>query len=429
MPLSATYNVAGLPNWPFWGYQQGVFYVQGSPGTTREVNQLAQHFGIAYALIYRGLTPIERYDQNWEEVLREREALTVLRFKEPTGTVEITNRPAILIIGSSSKNAYETIFRLANLGVVDYQEAILVEGKEKVDDYQLEELKKFTGVILYGYSFKDRQKSWQMLTQYVKEGGKLFVETGWQYLSPDWQMEEIPEIIPVGKVSWQEYKTWDLEGFSPPVYEGGPWGVSAGENLKDWAQVVIESGGKVLVAKGNYGQGKIVWSGMNLPGHAFIYQNDEEYKFFKELLSWLMPLGGERRTDIKINRDYPDKVEFVFSHTKGKKEYLYFKENAFPDWQAYLEKMENGKLKMEKSSIYRAGPNFMLIPLEKVGEGERVILEYKPSVTMIVARIISLATLLVLIFGFLFRKVLARFNLEKFGQGKIESWWEEENEI
>ena len=422
VPLSTTYNVAGLPNWPFWGYQQGVFYNQQSPGTIREVNQLAQHFGITYALIYRGLTPVERYDQSWEEVLREKEALTVLQFKEPTGAVEITSRPVVLVIGSSSKNAYETIFRLANLGVVDYKEALLVEGKEKVDDYGLEELKNFTGVILYGYSFKNREKAWQMLDKYVKEGGRLFVETGWQYVSPDWQMETVPEVIPVDKVSWQEYKDWDLEGFSPPSYKGGPWGVAAGENLKNWAEVVIESKGKVLVAKGNYGQGKIVWSGMNLPGHAFIYKNDEEYGFFKELLSWLMPLGGERRTDVKINRDYPDRVEFAFSHSKDKREYLYFKENFFPDWQASLAKTES-------LPIYRAGPNFMLIPLNKVGEGERVILEYKPSLTMTIFRIISLLTLLALIFGFLFRKVLARFSLEKFGQGKIRSWWEEEDEI
>ena len=119
-------------------------------------------------------------------------------------------------------------------------------------------------------------------------------------------------------------------------------------------------------------------------------------------------------------------MEFTFSHSKDKKEYLYFKENFFPDWQAYSQKAEGGKTNLP---LYRAGPNFMLIPLNRIEEGDKVILEYKPSLTMTISRIISLLTLLALIFGFLFRKVLARFSLEKFGQGKIRSWWEEEDEI
>ncbi len=418
VPLSTTYNVAGLPDWPFWGYQQGVFYNKESPGTTREVDELAQYFGITHVILYRGITPVERFDQDWEETWREPEALTVLKYKKATSLVEITNRPTILVIGSKSHNAYETIFRLANLGMVDYRDALLVEGREKVDDYSPAELRNFSSLFLYGYSFNNRSKGWQMLADYVKTGGKLFVETGWQYVDSDWQMKDVPDVLPISEVSWEEFRNWDIQGFSPPVYKDGPWSVSSGKGLKSWAQQVLGLNGRILIAKGDYGKGKIVWSGMNLPGHAFIYKNETEYKFLKELISWLIPFGGEIRTDVSMTRDYSDRVEFTLPKTENK--FFYFKANAFPDWKARFAK--GGEL-----PVYQTGPNQILIPLIRADEGERLILEYKPSSIVIFSRILSLFVLLFLIVWPVLKKLfIPRDVWEKVMAGTIKKWWEKE---
>ncbi len=423
VPISTSYNIAGLPNLPIWNYQQTAFYNKDISATSREVNQLTKYFGIDYALFYEGYTPFERFDESWQEVIEGYEALRIFRFQNPTGVIEITDKPRILVIGSSEKHVYETIFRLANAGILDYEDAVLVWGKDDIGKYSLEELKNFDALFMYGYSYKNKEKSLSIIDNYVREGGNLFIETGWQYVNPDWQMDSTPEFIPVEKTVWENFDSWDLEGFSPPSYKDGPWGASVGKNLKSWAEPVLTANGKTLVARGSFGRGKVFWSGMNLPGHAYIYKNEKEYQFMKESFSWLLPLGGDIKVEAEIKREYPDRVEFGFSPTDGN-QYLYFKENFFPDWKAQVQ-ISHG---LQKTNVYRAGAGHMLIKLPN--GTTRLILKYRPSSVSVISKIVSLLTFGGLVFWMFWKKPIFKGGV--FGKtirGKINKWWDTEDEI
>lgn len=427
-------NTASLNN-IFWGYQVGAFYQKHEFGSAQEVANLSSWFGIEY-LVLDPSSPIEKYtDQYWQDVVDDR-SLIIKRFKGPAGMTTLSSSPKILVLGNFKNRAYEQFFRLAAAGAYPYGKAIFVEGKDsgRIDDYTLEELKKFETILLYGYTYKNKEKAFSLLEQYVKEGGRLFIETGWQYVNPDWQMEKTPEVIPLKKLFWKEFKgDWGLDGFSPAEYKGGPWGVSTGliTELKNWAQPNLVLGDDVLVASGNLGKGKVVWSGMNLIGHSFTYRDPDEFAFIERQLDWLLAdLGGNDKTfEIDFRRINPDKIEFTFSKPQ-ERVWLYWRENFFPDWQAWQLRTMNHEQRT-KLPIYRAGPNFILIPLEKVGEGDKVILELKKSKTFILSRIISLATLLFLLTLLVNDKIFLTFGKKisnRFSPqiGQISKWWEKE---
>lgn len=422
-PITTTYNILGLPNLPLWSYQQSAFYNSNTPATSKEVNQLAKYFGINYAVLYEGLDPIERFDSNWSEVLMGEEVLRVYKYQNPTKRTELTDKPLILVIGSLKRNAYETLFRLANLGIINYEDAILVFGKEKIDDYSLAELKQYRAVVAYGYTYKNATKAWELLAGYVKEGGNLFIETGWQYVDPDWQMSQTPEIIPVSSTTWKSYSDWNIEGFGPPSYNGAPWGVSEGIGLKPWAKAVVEINGQVLIAQGNLGKGKVVWSGMNLPAHAYFSKKDTEYQFINQLITFLTPLGGRVDTNVKITRTYPDKVEFKLLGPSSNQN-LYFKENYFPDWKARVK--VNGQ--WQSGEVLKVGAGHLMIRLSN-GATE-IVLEYKASKTVVLSIVVSVVSFLILVIYMVTNKQLFGFNLKKKIEGLgIKKWWENQDEV
>ncbi len=420
---------AGINN-IFTGYFGGAFYGKNQDfGTAEEVASLASWFGVDKVVLRSSVDPQERFTQDfWQKDLDLNQEglidMLVLANKNPSGLLILSSQPKILVLGKFKNRAYEQFFRLANAGAYPYGKAMFVEGKDsgQIDDYSLEELKKFEMILLYGYTYKDQKKAFDLLENYVKDGGRLFIETGWQYVSPDWQMTQTPEILPVRSLKWQEFKSWDLEGFSPPEYQGGGWGVSVGEGLKSWAQPVLESDDKTLVVQGNFGQGKVVWSGMNLIGHAFTYKNKIEYFFLETLIDSLLidRLGEDKTTQVSFNRINPDKIEFIFSQPQ-QNSWLYWRENFYPDWQARL---SNG----EKLPIYRAGPNFMLIPLKTVDGGEKITLTLDKSTVYLLSRLTSLLMIVFLVILFINDKMFLSFSRKIFSSFRpgLNKWWEQE---
>ncbi|NIN65620.1 MAG: hypothetical protein GTO63_13185, partial [Anaerolineae bacterium] len=133
-----------------WGYQQGVFYSReyGSPAA---LNDLAQWFGVEFVIVHPDIDPIEKYVQaGWDRVWSDRE-VEIWRFPDRTGMATATSRPSLLVVGKSDADAFMNVFRVANEGMLGYEEALLVQGKARIDAYDLDELRRFDAVILYGY--------------------------------------------------------------------------------------------------------------------------------------------------------------------------------------------------------------------------------------------------------------------------------------
>lgn len=323
--------------------------------------------------------------------------LREFEYREADPISRAGNTPVTSVVGGNSD--YEMIFRSFANANYNSHYLIPLRGKEYIDDYTLDELSQFDLLILYGFDYRDQEKAFNLLTDYVREGGGLIVEVNG---SPLDNASSIPEPIPVSRATATNYGTeWNftsmdhatLEGidpsaFGPAIYDGGPWGVSSAEeaDIRDWAQPILFSNGHPIVVAGQYGQGRVVWTGMNLPYHILSYRNQEESRFLAQMIEWVAGEGGPQ-PDYEAHFIHPQRqVVKVLSPAKG----VLFKESFFPNWHAYVAGRE--------IKIYRAGPDFMYVALPKdTPYPIEVVFEYRKSKLEWISLGISLATLLGLV--------------------------------
>lgn len=427
-------------NHSYWGYEQQTFY--GKDRSPSSIYNTAKWFGTQYVLLNSDADPLENFKQdpkNWELITKG-----VFRLKSEIKLYSFsTKKSTVLVIGSEKLAAYETFFRLANESVLSYDDAFLVMGKDNIDDYSLSELQRFDGLILFGYSYKNRNNAFKMLDNYLKSGGKIYLSTGWQYSDKDWQIKDAPPFFPITDLSWSTdvklrsiYKTednsfadFDTAKFSPPIWGKDPWGVSLPTNVRPWAKVILRLDGRPLVARGDYVSGKIVWSGLNWMGHISSYNNNlEEIKFmrgvFKSLFETPAKEEAEETNEVDMKRDFPDRIEFTFKKDFKAGGKLYFRESYHPDWKAYA-LTSKGKKKLE---IYRSGPLYKLVMLPEIKIQDKVVFEYDNGLRGIIAVLISALTLIFLIFYiFLGQKFLKRFiDPLAFYVGKLRKYMSKE---
>jgi hypothetical protein len=397
-----------------WGYQQNVFYSKETPvneyGNPRTLNGLAEWFGTRYVFLNSDQDPVETYQAAGWDKTYEDGTLQIWHDPSAPDMATVTTRPTVLVIGTAKSDAYMTIFRMANDGMLPYDQALLVEGRPEVDSYSADELSAFDAVFLYGYDYRNGRKAWDTLATYVKQGGSLFVDTGWEYWIPEWQFEDAPDVLPVDRLTWTDYgpaTTYelgepeisgnvDVTKFKPLIWEGNPWTLSGADasDVRDWGRVVLSTGGRPLIVAGNYGQGKVVWSGMNLIGHArYGDPNAEEITFLGNIVRWLAGVGSgtDMQTPI-MSRPDPDHVDLSFTAVPGDVTWLYWRESYYPDWHAYLTDSSGER----DIPIYRSGPGLMLMPVKSDSDVVSVRLAWVPSWTEQAAIVLSVLGVLLL---------------------------------
>jgi hypothetical protein len=336
----------------------------------------------------------------------------VLKYPEDNSLVELSNKKAVLVISQDRLGAYDQIYRLAGHGVLPFEETLLVRGRGKVDSYSQEELSRFDVLLLDGYGYDNFGRANVLLSEYVKSGGGVFIDTGWEYEVPDWETQERGqplEMIPVEKLSWKDLgkisnyaltesnlsQDVDTKQFAPLAYGDQPWSVSTAERteIKDWASPVLGTGNNLLVVQGRLGQGKVVWSGMNLVAHA--KQGDsfywEEIKLLVNMFAWLTEGGVSQNWAVSYLRQSPDEVEFTINEDLPTGGWLLWKEARHPDFQARLSNNSSSL------PVYRAGPGMTLIRVPQVTRGDKISYEYHQPLIEIVVKIISLVTLILLL--------------------------------
>lgn len=425
----------------------------------RAASEFTQWYGIKYYVLNEATDPVEELKQvGLKEVARLKTSrlagdLMLFEFEQAEPIVSVDSRPRILVVGrdDSKFRMYELAFRKALFNIVPYDRAMLIHGEKYLSDYSLEELKQFEAVWLFGYDYKDKQsqtrdreKTWVLLDRYIKEGGRLFLDTGWQYTAADWQRTETAEFFPTKNLSWQDLGMTsnyelkpglvdvagiDLAKFKPLIWEDQGWAVSTSNDLRGWAKPILLAKGMPLVAGGNYGAGRVVWSGMNILNHieGFDWGN-EEAKLVKRIVEWLV--AGYEGEKLGFAKDYvarrvtQDKVELEFKKGIGDGYGLYFKEAWHPYWRA---KLVSGN-KQEKLKIYKAGPDFKYVFLPEVEVGDKLVLYVKLPWWYKSLRLVSgigLVWLLVYVFK---PKWLAFSWPKKWRFGGLKKWWEDEEE-
>ncbi|MBN1263792.1 MAG: hypothetical protein JW991_05585 [Candidatus Pacebacteria bacterium] len=416
----------------YWGYQQQVAF-QENDGRLETAEEVAKWFGTKYLIYNRSGDEMTKYGQNdnWRDWDGEEADLDVLEYKESPKLWTLSQaKPAVLVIGSQEKRAYEPVFRSANKGGLPYDNFWLVQGEENLDSYSLAELKKFDVLMLFGYQTKNQVSSFRLLEDYLKSGGSVFISSGWQYVDQVWQGNSLPEFFPVESLVWtddfnpsDQYRLdqrligpVEMETFGPLVWGEGGWGISAGSVLKPWAKPILKVGDRILVAGGEYKGGKIVWSGLNLVGHLHSFDyNQSEKDFLKAVFTWLSPSAGKDLSSIvSATRDFPDRIQFEFDQATDRETVFYFRESFFPSWTATIQ-ASAGK-RGNKLKIYRAGPGFKLMFLPKLEAGDSLVLEFKPGIRNLFLKFVSGATFFGLCVWVVFGKKLYLPTLIRLGE-------------
>jgi hypothetical protein len=405
----------------FQGWQQMVYYLNAPQFSNPNlINELARWFGINYVFL-SGQTKSSLFEKSgWEYFAPKGVNLagnTIFAFPEQNPLVELSNKTTILAIGKNKLQVYDQVFDVGAFGALPYKDMYLIRGKEAIDDYNLEELKHFDVVLLHGYTYKNKGRANLLLKQYVEEGGGVFIDTGWQYMVPDWQSKDngdnLLDIIPFNTLSWRSLgktsnfsfddnqfsSNVDLKKFNPLIYGDQSWSVSTSEknNLKTWAKVILSAEGYPLIATGDLGKGKIIWSGMNIFAHAYsgkrVYQ--EEIQMLHNLFAEFNEKKEIKNYAISFIRNNPDVVEFKLEEDITNGGYLLWKEAYYPDFKTRLVNKNSGQ---ETSlSVYPAGPGFTLIRVPHASSGDMIIRSYQKPFLVLISPGISVVGVIFLI--------------------------------
>ncbi len=397
--LAINLGISQLPAYTFqlslnhlmWGYQLGVFYTQ-EEYSQQAIADLSDWYGVQYVLLNSQMDDSTRFPTSDWSVIHHDDEIVLLESIEERQPASRLEKPTLLVIGDTSGSVYYDLFRMANEGLAPYDEFLFVDGSRGIDEYTQDELSAFDILLLHGYHYRDATRAWTLLGEYVRDGGSLFIDTGWQYKIPHWEFEQAPDVLPMDRLTWTSYgrdnaysinadaidSQIEANEFAPLVWEDHAWGVSGGEigDVRDWAVPVLTSHGKPLLLAGEYGQGRVVWSGMNLISHINAYGNDQEKAFLRDLILWLAE-GIETREwgAPEILRDVPDEIRFTISETSSELTWLLWRESYYPNWHASWSSQEG----QQPVPVYRAGPGLMLLPLPPTATTAVLTLSWEPD--------------------------------------------------
>lgn len=151
--------------------------------------------------------------------------------------------------------------------------------------------------------------------------------------------------------------------------------------------------GYPIVVFGEYGEGRVVWSGLNLPYHAKSYENREEARFLLKMLNWLFPPTKSAPCIASLKRTIPEKIIITIENGTDNTSLL-LRETYYPKWHAFVESSKN---RMELD-VYKAGPDLMFIHLPKdLNYPAKVVFEYETTQIECLGYIISGFSFIVLI--------------------------------
>lgn len=402
---------------------------------------LIDWYAIRYLDIYD--LPLADYLKNDPQIV-EHEIVLNREFSEPvypmkffdnitSPIIKATNAPSVLLVGNIV--GYDTFLKLLATENLNSRYLIPVHGPEYLEDLAKMNLDDFDAIVLYSYKYQNEkdfnarpQVSWKKLEDWVKKGGKLFIETGGEVIESDSsllsskKLDTLPAVFPIEKTKrenlgedWslavgesQMVKGINFSQFSKLTYEGVPWKISyAFGNLRPWASPVLTQNGKIVLSQGKLGSGQVIWSGLNLPYHFVYYLNLVEAKFFKNILSEMIPLEREENlSGINLQRFDNEHLQVSGNGFKG----VLFKENYWEGWGAKLISPKETGL-----SLYRAGPYYMYTRVPKGVTGEmKVKITYGGNKIGWVLYLLSvLSILLVVIYFFIGERIIKKIKFEK----------------
>lgn len=361
--------------------------------------------------------------------------LNFYRFKDELVSPVLSSTVTPLVLIVSDDTTYEHFTKILSYENINSQKVIPLRKSEYLDDFSPDELKQFSAIFAYNYKYKNRDRAYKNLEGYVKNGGKLFIDTGFDFQDSD--SRGLPELFPFqGSQRGQLSDKWNLEfgsdeitdgltqkDFGPPVYDKYPWKFTfpAGE-LKEGVKVLLKNQQKPILTSYQIGSGTVVWSGMNLPYHIVSSEGKKERQLLIATLNKFIPLTVNRPLLGEANFISPKKIEFNTTEGKG----VLLRQERYKNWKVTV----NG----ENVDTYMAGPaypGFIYVPLTNQQGPYKITFTFKGDFRYYWIWFIVLLTYIVVIDYVLLKSVLfgkigrfIKLNLSK----KISHWWEREEE-
>lgn len=352
-----------------------------------------------------------------------------------------TNAPTVGIVASDQ--GYETIVRAladANLGV---STLIPIKLGRALDKLRFADISSMDGLILYDYKYVRRDKAFRLLEEYIRRGGKAFIDSGIETKESD-HSGALPAIFPIVRSERTPLGSdWDFEiaqheftagvdfsSFDPPLFDEADWNFSyppRADDVRSQVEILIKNHGRPILATHEIGEGQVVWSGMNLPYHVVRFHNSEEVEFFANILEFLV-VGQVTEPAYDATFSSPQKREITVTGSRG----VLFKEQAYPGWRASV-RLDGQAQGLKIFTAGPAQPGFMYVrlPSEASEKQAAVTFSYQGSWLSWFLTILSLLTGIFLLEQALLGGVLLGKRVKIFREktsAYVRRWWEKEDE-
>lgn len=368
------------------------------------------------------------------------QSLYYYQFKEELTSPVLygSNAPAVLVI--SDNPGYEQIWRVLAAQNINSRYLIPVKGGKFIDKYTASDLTSFDAIILHDYDYHNQGNAYKLLSDYVKNGGKILIDTGGEV--KDSNSNNLPELFPIKNSVRDELKTdWNLDisnslvtkdikfaEFGPPIFNDHPWKLShpyKPEDIREGSEVVLKDYGQPILISRKLGAGLVIWSGMNLPYHFQQYSTVAEAKFINNLFQQLVEIKDNGVTKLDVKWESPEKINAIGEKpVKG----VLFKEQLYDGWSVKSTDQLLSNLKM-----YNTGPThpgFMYVPLKDNQQIPHLQFNFSGMLISWVYALISLAATLLILESALFNGRLFGHRLFLIYQKILKkplSWWNKDD--
>lgn len=402
------------------------------------------HTGAAYAPMPQYLSQFVKNEQvldfSSDRYTHRAVTLRYYEFKEEVTSpvLSATNTSTLGIIASDG--GYETVIRaIAEKDNVNSRKLIPIKLGKSLDKYNLETLKIFDALYLYDYDYRKEEKTFKMLTEYVRSGKKVFIETGVEVKQSE---GALPEFFPVKMVKRKgQGMAWslapsdnalnkgvDFKLFSPPVFDEDEWKTSSASpnELKDGASAILKNHDRIVMASQKLGSGGVIWSGLNYAYHVSRNHNQEEAKLFNNILGWLADISEKPLPSYNAKFINANSRLIQTETAKG----ILFKEEAYNGWRARL--LAGSRSKPKSLEIFKAGPaypGFMYIPI--ASNHAEVAITYGGSFENKILITTSFLVVILIFDEIIFRGLFlgrARKVLFSIFSKRLNHWWQKDEE-
>jgi len=276
--------------------------------------------------------------------------------------VVATQGPVLGFVGSN--DAYR--FFVKSLAALSLNTAYLIpvhlgEGLVTLSEAELAVVE---GVVLADFKGGwGAQVGWDRLASFVAGGGWTWIETGGgEYLR---EAENLPVVFPVRSLKYEPFESvWQPSGIleeevdwsqmGPFTYRNEAWKISYPPKgqLVAGAQVLLAQNKRPIVVQSGLGEGKVVWSGLNIFYRPDEFrQQTEEVRLIRQILKKITPLEQVGWPVAESKRLSPEEAVVKGEGFRG----VVLKDNYMAGWRATI----NGK----NAPILEAGPSMMYIPV------------------------------------------------------------------